>query len=44
MKQLPHITAQVDKTATNISRFSKAAIIAGIISNLANGFIPGLLH
>jgi len=42
-KQMPHIMAQVDKTATNISKFSKASIIAGIISNLANGFIPGLV-
>lgn len=44
MKQMPHVMAQVDKTATNISKFSKISIIAGIISNLANGFIPGLLH
>lgn len=43
MSQWPHITAQIDKTATNISRFSKISIIAGIVSNLANGFIPGLL-
>lgn len=44
MKVMPHIMQQVDKTATNISKFSKISIIAGIISNLANGFIPGLLH
>jgi hypothetical protein len=44
MKQMPHIMAQVDKTATNIRKFSKVSIVAGIISNLANGFIPGFLH
>jgi hypothetical protein len=40
MKVMPHIMQQVDKTATNISKFSKISIIAGIISNLANGLIP----
>lgn len=44
MRQMPHTMAQVDRTATNIAKFSRVSIIAGIISNLANGLIPGLVH
>jgi len=44
LKQMPSIASNVEKTSRNISRFSKVSIIAGIISNLANGLIPALLH
>ena len=44
MKEWPTIAKDVEKTTHNISKFSKISIIAGIVSNLANGFLPGLLH
>jgi hypothetical protein len=44
MDQMPTIARDIEKTTRNIAKFSKISIIAGIISNLANGLLPGLLH
>jgi hypothetical protein len=44
MKEMPTIAKNIEKTTHNIAAFSKISIIAGIISNLANGLLPGLLR
>lgn len=44
MKQMPTIATDIEKTTHNIAKFSKITIVAGIISNLANSILPGLLH
>jgi hypothetical protein len=44
MKEMPTIAKNIEKTTHNIAAFSKISIIAGVISNLANGLLPGLLR